>query len=92
MLQKGDQSAERANQQPAARGKHVLMMKVFAAITFLFLVSYTPVVLLIVRATHNFHVLYMYFINHIGNPIVYLIFIKQFRADVKEIVMKMKCW
>ena len=68
--------------------KHVILMKVFAAITLLFLITHTPILLLSFRLTHNFYIMYIFFINHIGNPVVYFIMMKRFRKEVKVTCMK----
>ena len=58
--------------------------KIFVCLTLLFIVSFFMLVLS-ASELFGFYVLYAYFINHIGNPIVYFIYNAQFRQQVREI-------
>ena len=70
------------------RARHVTTTKMFAAISLLFVLSYAPVLMVIVNVSNNFHILYVYLINHVGNPIIYFVVNEHFRKDVKKIWAK----
>ena len=69
-----------------ARARHVTSVKVFAAILVIFILSYLPTILVINQIFDNFYIAYLYFINHIGNPVAYYVINRQFRSDVNKLI------
>ena len=65
------------------------IIKMFAAITMLFLLSFVPTLLFLFKVVTKFHVMYAYFLNHCGNPFVYYILDKSFRDKVKHVFSKL---
>ena len=68
--------------------RHVTSIKVFVAITFFGFAAYIPRVAAFTVVKNHYFISYMYFINHINNPLIYMFFHKSFRADVKLIISK----
>ena len=64
------------------------LLKVFATVTFLYVASFVAILFAI--QTNNGAVFYVYFANHIGNPILYGIFDKNFRKVVKSLLNKLR--
>ena len=68
------------------------MIKIFAAITLLFVFSFAPCILFMFNIARPFHLMYAYFINHCGNPFVYYFLDKSFREEVKSIFFRLRFW
>ena len=65
-------------------------IKMFIAIAVLFVVSFLPAVLMLLDIVNSFSVMYAYFINHFGNPIIYYIIDNQFREQVTKDISKIR--
>lgn len=76
------------------RSQHLTAVKVCVALVLLLVVSYLPSILLHTGVVPYFSVTYMYFFNHIGNPVAYYVISKNFRRDVavvfRESMAKLK--
>ena len=68
------------------------VIKVFQALTVLFLASFLPLFLQLTNTIDNMLVLYPYFLNHFGNSIIYYVIDEEFRAEANRIRYKMKFW
>ena len=64
-------------------------IKIFIAVSFLFVFSFLPFLFIILDIFESFALVYVYFINHIGNPITYLIIDKQFREQIRIDTIKL---
>ena len=68
------------------RARHVTTAKVFIAVVILFVLSYVPVLIVVLTGRYGSFARYIYMINHIGNPIIYYTFNECFRRDTNEFV------
>ena len=67
-------------------------IKIFISVTILFLVAYIPSVFKMTNLVEDFFpIMYAYFINHFGNPIIYYVMDEMFRKEVNRVVGKLKC-
>ena len=85
-LMKQNQVGEQGSsgQSGGARKKHVVAIKTFGAVSLCFLTSYITAYLV----RNGFMPIYadfLYFLNHICNPVIYLFFNREFRAKAREI-------
>ena len=65
-------------------------IKIFIAISLLFVLSFLPSVLILFGFVNGFAVVfYAYFVNHFGNPIVYFIIDKNIREQLKKDVARL---
>ena len=63
-------------------------LKMFGAITILFVLSFTPFMMVNTGITQDmFWLYYFYFMNHTCNPVIYYAINIKFRKDVKELVL-----
>ena len=69
--------------------RHVTSVKIFFAITFFGMVAYIPGIAAYTVVKNHYFISYMYFINHVNNPFIYIAFNKSFRSDVKSLVLKL---
>ena len=80
------------NRKPSKNqmSRHRKVFVLFASITMLFVLSH---VLFALKAIFKIDVpLHLiYFVNHVGNPLIYFAHNKQFRKDVGVIAKKLKC-
>ena len=67
-------------------------IKLCASLTLLFLLSFPPVLLNILQVTKSFFIVYLYFINHFGNPIIYCFVNTDFRTELFIISEKLQFW
>lgn len=77
-------TSRRHPRNPAAgvnRAQHITSVKVFFALVLLLIASYIPTILFFQGIVSHYWN-HLYFINHIGNPIVYYVINKTFRKDV----------
>ena len=72
------------------RKMHVQAIKVYSSIFLLFTLSLVSLVL--VMRTNILAFAYVYSINHIGNPIIYYVFVPKFRETVNTYCKNLKCW
>lgn len=70
----------------ANRSKHITAVKVFIALFLILIVSYIPTRLVRSETAENFYVTYLYFVNHVGNPLVYYAINKTYRSDVNQLI------
>ena len=87
LTKQGQTISSGQTQQPSAinmyvHKKHVTTLKTFIAIMVCYILSFGAAFFILLRLTDNFFVSYIYFINHINNPFLYLAFNKEFRKDV----------
>ena len=68
---------------------HVVVLKMFIAITACNILALGAVILLLLRITDEDFFVYMYYLNHINNPFIYLAFNKLFRNEVIAMVKNM---
>ena len=82
--QAGDrtQQTKKAIGQEKIRSTDYKVMKMFLAITLLFVASFLPSILEITGITNSWFMMYTYFLNHFGNATVYFIVDKEFREEV----------
>ena len=80
-----DQNAQRIARKTESTHSRKAV-KIFLAITGLYIFSFTPVFLNFARLVDDFTINYIYFLNHIGNPIIYFIVDDTFRTHVVEIL------
>ena len=73
-----------ALQNGGTRKKHMVAVKTFGAVSLCFLISYVMAYVTANRLIHP-EVFYLYFLNHICNPVIYLLFNREFRAKVREL-------
>ena len=66
------------------------VIKLFQAITVLFLASFIPSLLLMTGITDSWFPTYAYFLNHFGNSVIYYFVDDEFRAEVLK--NRIKCW
>ena len=66
--------------------RHVVILKMFIAITACNILAFGAVISVLLRITNDNFFIYLYYINHINNPFIYLAFNKAFREDVKNMV------
>ena len=74
-----------AVQNGGTRRKHVVAVKTFGAVSICFIISYSTVYVMGSRLLPTV-VLYLYFLNHICNPVIYLLFNREFRANVRALI------
>ena len=77
-------------QSKATRKMHVQAIKVYSSIFLLFTLSLVSLVMIIL--THISVFAYVYSINHVGNPIIYYVFVPKFREAVNGYCKYLKCW
>ena len=66
-------------------------IKIFISVIILFLVAYIPSVFKMTNLVEEFFpIMYAYFINHFGNPIIYYVIDDMFRKEVNRVVPKLK--
>ena len=75
----------------STRARHIGMLKIFIAVSILFVASYVPLALAVSGALslpkqYKKTPKYAYMINHIGNPLIYYTLNKTFRADTNDLV------
>ena len=75
----------------AVKAANKKLLKIFLTISLLFFVSFVPVFLAMTGVIHNFYVMYAYFINHFGNPIIYFYIDKSFRKDTYRLAKIILC-
>ena len=68
------------------------IVKILISLTILFVLSYIPMILRLTKVIPDFSMMYVYFINHCGNPIIYFSLDDYFRKEMKIIANKFKCW
>lgn len=66
--------------------RHITTIKVFMALLAISVLSYVPPGLVASKVLPNFYFLYLYFINHVANPVAYYAINRQFRKGVNSIV------
>lgn len=71
------------------RAQHMTSVKVFCALFLQLIVSYIPVVIHNISPNGNWKYMYLYFFNHIGNPMAYYAINKQFRQEANQIVREL---
>ena len=74
----------------ATRKMHVQAIKVYSSIFLLFTLSLVSLVIVILSNSVVWS--YVYFLNHIGNPIIYYVFVPKFRETVNMYCRHLKCW
>ena len=86
-----DQSDRKGNQR---KGKPIdtKTVKLFISITVLFVLSFLPPILQLLETVNQFYIMYAYFINHFGNPVIYFIIDSNFREEFRQEVKIIKCW
>ena len=89
-------SEHRANNDNPVRNQNVQrrdikVIKIFFCITLLFLVSFIPVLIRFLSLIDSFYIVYAYFINHFGNPIIYMYLDLSFRKKVTGVIKKILC-
>ena len=67
--------------------RHITSVKIFIAITVFGLFAFAPSAVAYTILRGHYYITYMYFINHINNPLIYIIFDKKFRSDLKVILL-----
>ena len=77
-------------QSKTARKMHVQAIKIYTSIFLLFTLSLVS--LLIIIESNNPSWTYAYFLNHIGNPIIYYVFAPKFREKVNTYCRRLRCW
>ena len=85
------QSDRKGNQR---KGKPIdtKTVKLFISITVLFVLSFLPPILQLLETVNQFYIMYAYFINHFGNPVIYFIIDSNFREEFRQEVKIIKCW
>ena len=68
---------------------HVKTLKIYVAILVLFLATVIPVAILSRNTNANRWIVYIYYINNIGNPFIYYVFNDRFRDEVKVVLRSM---
>ena len=82
---------KKQNIQPTTvRRMHVQAVKVYSAIFLLFSLSLVAVAIYLWARIPL--VSYLYYLSHAGNPIIYYVFVPNFRARVNAYVSRVKCW
>ena len=61
-------------------------IKMCISLTVLYFVSFLPLVLNVLKVTKSFFILYFYFTNHIGNPVIYCLVNNDFRNEWKFVI------
>ena len=77
--------AQAAEQNPGLRKRHVVAVKTFGAVTLCFLASYASA-FIVRNGVLPLSAFYMYFLNHICNPVIYFLFNREFRAKVRDLI------
>ena len=69
---------------------HIKTLKLFIAVLTLYLMSFLPLMLTMALSLKGMETptVYLYYINNVGNPFIYFIFISSFRNDVKALFGK----
>ena len=73
-----------AVQDGGTRKKHLIAVKTFGAVSLYFLISYFSA-FMAANGVIPLAALYLYFLNHICNPVIYLFLNREFRGKVQEI-------
>ena len=68
------------------------VIKMFQAITALFLASFLPPLIVLTGINESWFFMYTYFINQFGNSVVYYFVDEEYREEVLRIKTKLKCW
>ena len=80
---------------PRAREKsptHLKTLKMFFVVTVIFLISYIPLILISVRVTNMFYIVYIAFLAYNSNFVVYIVFNTDFRKDAIDILKRIKSY
>ena len=77
-------------QSKATQKMHVQAIKVYSSIFLLFTVSLFSLVMIIL--TNSLVLAYVYSLNHVGNPIIYYVFVPKFREAVNRYCKTLKFW
>ena len=59
-------------------------IKILISISLLFIFTFVPKVLFLLGKVYSFGIVYAYFTNHFGNPILYYTIDKRFRNQLKK--------
>ena len=79
--------------QPRDKDPHYLKtLKMFFAVTVIFVATYIPSICLMSRLTSSFYITYSVFIGNNSNFVVYLYFNAEFRKDVMKIWKRIKSY
>ena len=77
--------AQAANQTGGARKKHLVAVKTFGAVSLCFLISYVTGYIVAIKLL-PLEAAYVYFLNHICNPVIYFLFNREFREKVRGLM------
>ena len=67
---------------------HIKALRLYVGVLFLFVLAYVPSIIHIVTGIRGLS--YFFYINCVGNPVVYYMFNEKFGNDVRELVTKLK--
>ena len=67
------------------------IIKIFLAITLLYIFSFFPQLLVLLHVSDSLLITFTYFMNHFGNAIIYYIFDDAYQKEVKRVILKAKC-
>ena len=84
-LEMGAQREEGLARQTATRKKHIVAVKTFIAVSLCYIISYVTA-FTVGNKVVPIEVDYLYFLNHISNPVIYLAFNKEFRQEFRKII------
>ena len=74
-----------AGQTGGARKKHLVAVKTFGAVSLCFLISYVTGYTVAINLL-PLEAAYVYFLNHICNPVIYFLFNREFREKVRDLM------
>ena len=72
----------RFNKRGGKAPAHMNTLKMFFFVTVIFVISYIPLVLEIMKVTNMFYITYITFFTNNTNLVVYIVFNTDFRNDV----------
>ena len=80
------------NQRVAAsnseRRRHVKAVKIFLGLMLMYIVSFTPLWMITTNESYDRLLVYLYYLNHACNILVYYIVDPDFRRDLKKLLIK----
>ena len=75
-------------QASQTRAAHIKTLRLYVGVLCLFIASYVPNIIVGITGIHV--LIYFFFVNNIGNPVVYYILNEEFQNEVKKLVVKIK--
>ena len=80
--------SQQPKSQSLSTGKERRSIKIFISMTLLFLISFIPYIFGLTGFFKSPFVLYLYFINHFGNSLIYFIIDSNFRNEANRVLKK----